>query len=177
MTITIEALSTERLGDVNRCDGVFRIDSRLKLSAEAGVIHYTVEQVPPYEKRYLVDAFEAADYIANPDRVIYLAYRDGQIAGQVRLCRYWNRYAYIEDLVVDASARREGIGQALMREAMAWAKTRGFPGIMLETQNNNVAACNLYERCGLTLAGFDICLYRGIDPENEEIALYWYLLF
>ena len=124
---------------------------------------------------YLAILFIAALVGVFP--VIYLAYRDGQIAGQVRLCRYWNRYAYIEDLVVDASARREGIGQALMREAMAWAKTRGFPGIMLETQNNNVAACNLYERCGLTLAGFDTCLYRGIDPENEEIALYWYLLF
>ena len=177
MTITIEELSSERLGDVNRCDGVFLVESRLRLSAEASVIHYTVEEVPPYEKSYPLDTFETADYIANPDKALYLAYQDGQVAGQVRLCRYWNRYAYIEDIVVDASARREGIGQALMRKAIDWTKARGCPGIMLETQDNNVAACRLYERCGFMLAGFDACLYRGIDPASEEIALYWYLLF
>ena len=177
MTLTIEKLTPERLQDINLCDGAFQVTGRLVLSAQDGNIDYSVEEVPPYEKRYPVDAFETADYIGNPDKALYLAYRDGQVAGQVRLCRYWNRYAYIEDIVVDASTRREGIGQALMAQAIAWAKTRGCPGIMLEAQDNNVAACRLYEHCGLMLAGFDACLYRGIDPASEEIALYWYLLF
>ena len=45
---------------------------------------------------------------------------------------------------------------------------------MVETQNNNVAACKLYERCGFRLSGFDQDLYRGQDPETTEIALFWY---
>jgi streptothricin acetyltransferase len=177
MTLSIKELTTERIRDLNCCDGVFQITSQLVLSAQQGIIHYSIREVPPYEKRYSQDAFVPADYIANPDRAIYLAYLDERVAGQLRLCRYWNRYAYIEDIVVDVSARREGVGQALMAQAIAWAKARGCPGIMLETQDNNVAACRLYERCGLKLAGFDTCLYRGLDPASEEIALYWYLLF
>lgn len=47
-----------------------------------------------------------------------------------------------------------------------------MPGIMLETQNNNVAACKFYEKCG-----FDFLVYKGLDMQNDEVALYWYLHF
>jgi streptothricin acetyltransferase len=47
---------------------------------------------------------------------------------------------------------------------------------MLETQNNNVGACKLYEACGFTLGGFDRYLYRGEMPDTREIALFWYLM-
>jgi streptothricin acetyltransferase len=62
-------------------------------------------------------------------------------------------------------------------QAVAWARGRGLTGIMLETQNINVAACRLYERCGFVLGGFDACLYRGVMLGTREIALFWYLLF
>ena len=48
---------------------------------------------------------------------------------------------------------------------------------MLETQNINVAACLFYARCGFVLGGYDRFLYRGLTPETDEIALYWYLIF
>jgi streptothricin acetyltransferase len=60
---------------------------------------------------------------------------------------------------------------------VAWARDRQLAGVMLETQNNNVAACRLYESCGFQLGGFDRCLYQGLHPGTHEIALYWYLLF
>jgi len=99
---------------------------------------------------------------------------DGQIAGQIRLCRYWNRYAYIEDIVVDQKFRRQGIGRELIQQAICWTNEKQLPGIMLETQNNNIAGCCLYASCGFELAGFDRRLYQGIDPDSDEIALYWY---
>lgn len=34
---------------------------------------------------------------------------------------------------------------------------------MLETQNNNVAACALYESCGFTLEVVDFYLYKGLS--------------
>jgi ribosomal protein S18 acetylase RimI-like enzyme len=64
-----------------------------------------------------------------------------------------------------------------VQQAIAWAQDRQLPGVMLETQNINVAACRLYERCGFTLGGFDRYLYQGLHPDTEEIALYWYLVF
>jgi streptothricin acetyltransferase len=78
---------------------------------------------------------------------------------------------------VGANFRRQGIGRRLIEQAIDWAKARGLPGLMLETQNNNVAGCHLYEACGFHLGGFDQDLYRAIDPNTTEIALYWYLTF
>lgn len=52
--------------------------------------------------------------------------------------------------------------------------TATLPGVMLETQDNNVGACRLYEACGFEIGGFDRKLYRGIADVGEEVAVYWY---
>lgn len=174
MQLTILALDETHLSDVNLCDGTFSIDSFLQIHTENGVIRTRLVAVPPHTKRYKEDPFDPRSYIASQDRILYLAYCDGQVAGQIRLCRYWNRYTYIEDIVVDTSFRRRGVGRALIEQAKCWTEEQHLPGIMLETQNNNVAACRLYESCGFVLGGFDAYLYRGIDPGTDEVALYWY---
>ena len=177
MEIAIRELDRHNLQDVNRTGSTFTIDSRLVLDAEDGVIRYTVTPTPPYQKRYAPDEIDYAAYVGCPDRAIFLAYVGGEPAGQIRLRRNWNQYAYVEDIVVDANFRKQGLGRALIERAIEWAKAKRLPGIMLETQNNNVAACRLYERCGFVLGGFDRYLYKGITPDTEEIALYWYLVF
>jgi len=84
---------------------------------------------------------------------------------------------YLEDITVKTAYRRQGIGRALVNRAIDWTRSRQLPGIMLETQNNNVAACRFYERCGFELGGFDRHLYGALHPDTREIALYWYLVF
>jgi streptothricin acetyltransferase len=175
--ITVKEMDRHCLADVNQCDGAFITNSRLVISAENDTIHYTTINIPPYQKQYPQDEVDYATYIDNPDRIIFLAYVEQQIAGQIRVSRHWNHYAYIEDLAVDTKFRRQGIGQMLLEQATLWAKARQLPGVMLETQNINVAACRLYERCGFALGGFDRYLYQGLNPGTEEIALYWYLIF
>ncbi len=64
-----------------------------------------------------------------------------------------------------------------MSRAIDWARTKGFPGVFLETQDINVNACLLYESCGFELRGFDMELYKALNPPLDEIALYWYLIF
>ncbi len=175
--ITIHELSAETLSAVHRCNGAFTIDSRLVLHAEDGVIRYTIEPVaPPRQKRYPPESDDYAAYLTSPDKTIFFAYCAGELAGQIILCKYWNGYAYIQDIAVDAAFRGRGVGQALMDRAVAWAKERALPGLMLETQDINVPACRFYARYGFILGGFDIYLYRGLDPATDEIALYWYLL-
>ncbi|MCY1188690.1 hypothetical protein D3C81_1499100 [compost metagenome] len=61
--------------------------------------------------------------------------------------------------------------------ACFWARKKQLPGVMLETQNNNLGACRLYQDYGFELGGIDRLRYRGIDPETAEVALFWYLMF
>lgn len=172
----IKELNKKNVKDVNQVDWKFTVDSKLNLHLENNKITYTVEKVPQYEKRYKTDNTDYTTYIDDPDKTIYLAYYGDQVVGQIILRKNWNNYAYIEDISVDVKFRNLGIGKALISHAKKWAKEKKLAGIMLETQNNNVAACTLYERCGFILGGVDICLYKGLK-DTDEIALYWYYLF
>ena len=177
MTITICQIDENNLFQMNTVDGSFTVDARLVLSARDGQISYTTEPVQPYLKRYSAEQFDWHTFIGNPDKAIYLAYVDGQLAGQIILWKNWNGFGYIEDIAVDVHFRRQGIGLRLIEQAITWAKERGLPGLMLETQNINVPGCSLYAACGFHLGGFDQDLYQAINPDTDEIALYWYLVF
>ena len=174
MQITIREIEKDTIQHVNQYDSSFSVDSKLVLSAENSKISYTVVELPPYVKQYQPDEVDYSEYVFNPDKTIFLAYVDNEPAGQIRIMKYWNRYTYTDDFGVDAKHRRQGVGRALIQRAMEWAKTKRFPGMMLETQDNNVAACRLYEKCGFVLGGFDQYAYRNLIS-NPEIALYWHL--
>ncbi|MEJ8545820.1 GNAT family N-acetyltransferase [Brevibacillus borstelensis] len=181
MNIQITELRDAR-GDyqIDQIDGSFIVDSELVLSAADGRIGYTVREVPAYQKSYLDEEEEEidyAEYIDNPDQIMYVALADDNVAGLIILKKNWNRYAYIEDIKVDKRFRRFGIGRKLIKQAELWARAKGMPGIMLETQNNNVRACKFYENCGFVIGGFDTFVYRGLQKCRNETALYWYFLF
>ena len=177
MGITIEELNPGNIKDLYACNGEFVIDSRLALSVEDDQIRYRIVKIPETRKRYPHEALDVNACLDDPDKSVFFASVDEEIAGQIILRVNWNKYAYIEDIVVDAKFRRRGIGRRLISQARQWARARGLAGLMLETQNNNVAACKLYEKCGFRLGGFDRYLYKGLDSATDEIALYWYLIF
>ncbi len=52
--------------------------------------------------------------------------------------------------------------------------TATLMGVMLETQDNNVGACRLYQACGFEIGGFDRKLYGGIAAVRGEVAIFWY---
>ncbi len=174
---TLCEMDANCIQDVAKVDASFLVDSRLRLHAEDGQVGFSVIGVAPFRKRYPQDSIDYAAYLNSPGRVIYLAYADGQVAGLIRLRTNWNRYAYVEDIAVDVRFRRRGIGRMLLSRAIEWARGRGLPGVMLETQDNNVAACKLYQSVGFQLGGFDRLLYRGLQADTQEVALYWYLVF
>lgn len=177
MKLIVEQLNENNVEDVGKVDGHFLIDSRLLLHAEDNQIHYTVVNRPAKQNRYVDEERDYLTFINNPEKAIFLAYLGGIIAGRIILYEYWNNYAYVEDIVVDFEFRRHGIGRALMDRAKQWARHKGLPGIMLETQDNNVQACHFYESCGFRIRGFDNLLYRGLDPNTDEVAVYYYFLF
>jgi GNAT superfamily N-acetyltransferase len=58
--------------------------------------------------------------------------------------------AWLEDLFVRESARRSGVGDALVTLAIDCASTRGCKRIELDTNEDNTAALALYERHGFS---------------------------
>ncbi len=147
--------------------------------AEIGkrVDQWPLVPVAPYRKCYGIDPEEFASYRAAVDSEIFMAYLDGRAVGHVVVSTNWNGFAHVDELAVDASARRHGVARALLDVVRFWSHKKNLPGIMLETQNNNLGACRLYERCGYVLGGIDHLRYRGIDAQTPEVAVFWYLLF
>ena len=58
---------------------------------------------------------------------------------------------FLQRLAVDPSARRRGIGSALVLDGLRWMKRRGAARAMVNTQERNTEALQLYERLGFRL--------------------------
>lgn len=78
----------------------------------------------------------------------YVATVDGQRVGLV-LVRVQEQ-AY-EVVAISTTARRRGIGRALMERCFAQARAMGCRRVWLVTTNNNIAAILFYQRLGMDL--------------------------
>jgi ribosomal protein S18 acetylase RimI-like enzyme len=76
---------------------------------------------------------------------------DGSVVGSLTLVLFripTGVRAWIEDVVVDESARGRGAGEALTREAMRMATEAGARTVDLTSRPTREAANRLYERIG-----------------------------
>lgn len=69
--------------------------------------------------------------------------------------------AVVQSLVVDSDHRGKGIGEALMREAEAWAEGRGLASTALYTRIDRSASRAFYERLGYQLKTTSYLMGRG----------------
>ena len=120
----------------------------------------------------LADAPDELAFCARFERVaaatghrIIVAEVDGEVAGVLHVferpalekpCE-----AVIQALVVDEGRRSAGIGEALMREAEAWASQRTLPSTALYTRTDRHRARAFYERIGYRLNGTSHLMGRG----------------
>ena len=87
------------------------------------------------------------------ESTVLLAKRAGSTVGfvqlypmfsSVRTAKTW----ILNDLYVDAGARRQGVARALLDAAVTFAREDGAAGIALETSRDNAAARALYLAAG-----------------------------
>lgn len=75
--------------------------------------------------------------VRSPSAAMFAAWRDGAAVGALTLVWYdvpSGRKGWIEDVVVDASARGAGVGEALVRAALERAAREGVERVMLTSR-------------------------------------------
>ena len=106
-------------------------------------------------------AEDLAAIVSNPESVLFVARSDLAIVGSLTLALYripTGVKAWIEDVVVDESARGMGAGEALNRAAIDEAGRRGAKNVSLTSGPSREAANRLYQRLGFE--PYDTNLYR-----------------
>jgi ribosomal protein S18 acetylase RimI-like enzyme len=94
---------------------------------------------------------ELAEIIKSDSTSMLVARVDNQIVGLLTLAVFripTAVRAWIEDVVVDSSARGHGAGEALNMAAIAEAKRRGAKTVDLTSRPSREAANRLYQRIG-----------------------------
>ena len=122
MTYTITRFTASERSLLPRPDQPFPVIGRLVPLYDGQVWTFTEELLPsPREKVYPPDLYDPAEYLDSPDRAIFLAMLGGCCIGSIRICRRWNRSAFVEDLSVDP--RCDGPGKTVFTEFLSKLRT------------------------------------------------------
>lgn len=81
---------------------------------------------------------------------VLVVHESKHIAGMVTLGKK-NGRGDIGLLAVDKNHRGKNFGEALVREAQSWFIDNGYDTGQVVTQGRNIAACNLYKKCGYVM--------------------------
>ena len=97
---------------------------------------------------------ELEEMLGSPSTTLFVARtEEGAISGTLTLCTFripTGVRAWIEDVVVDGSARGQGMGKALTLAAVAEAGRRGTRTVDLTSRPSRAAANRPYQRLGFT---------------------------
>jgi ribosomal protein S18 acetylase RimI-like enzyme len=112
---------------------------------------------------------ELGEVVASPATDLFIALSDeGTIVGISTLATFripTGLRAWIEDVVVDESARKTGVGEALNQAMLDRARERGCITVDLTSRPSREAANNLYRKIGFTPRDTNVYRYdlRNVD--------------
>lgn len=134
------------------------IPGMIDLLQQVGEVHH---QIRPDLFRSGAQKYNVADLealLADPNRPIFIADLDGQVAGyafcilqETRdnpvLCD--RKVLYIDDICVDEQKRGHGIATALYSRVVEFARELGCHSVTLNVWCGNDSAMKFYEKCGM----------------------------
>ncbi|MCT3034684.1 GNAT family N-acetyltransferase [Pediococcus parvulus] len=173
--LKIVALNKENMANWDASNTQFELTGRVVPSLKDG--RWTIKEIPFETAKATKFPAEKPDasYLADPQKQLYFAYLDGKNVGQIRMFRNWNKFCYIENIAIQAGHRHAGIGQQLFDAAEKWARDNKHVGLQLEAQDDNLNACQFYQKQGMKLGGVDTLFYTA-NP-NISVVLQWYKIF
>ncbi|AYA74363.1 GNAT family N-acetyltransferase [Bacillus sp. Y1] len=174
--IIISPLKDELIEDINKTNDYFKVFGKVVPSFQSGKWSFEENLFDETKEiRFPDDKLDWSRYINREDKALFLAYKNNNCIGQIRIIKDWNHFCYIGNIAVKEEFRGYGIGKLLLTKAEEWAKQRKLIGMSLEAQDDNLGACRLYVKQGFILGGVDT-LKQSYNP-NIETTLYWYKLF
>jgi ribosomal protein S18 acetylase RimI-like enzyme len=115
------------------------------------------------------DERELIEIVASPASILLVARNgEGAIVGSLTLVVFripTGVRAWIEDVVVDETARKRGVGEALNREALRRATAAGARTVDLTSRPSREAANRLYRRLGFVERETNV--YRWSGPRTS----------
>ncbi|HUF01355.1 MAG TPA: GNAT family N-acetyltransferase [Gaiellaceae bacterium] len=93
----------------------------------------------------------------HPDAAVFVAEDDGRVVARLSLSRDphpASRHVADLGLMVAAGHRRQGVGTALLDEAVRWARSAGIAKLELHVFPWNEPAISLYESFGFEREGY-----------------------
>jgi GNAT superfamily N-acetyltransferase len=113
----------------------------------------------------------AAGGAAGDDRVTFVAELDGRWVGLATgfAADSGRSEPMLIGMFVDGTARRRGVGVALVESVIGWARARQASRLILWATAGNEAAIALYERCGFRPTGASRSLAH--DPTLVEVEM------
>ena len=130
----------------------------LNLLQQVGEVHHQIrpDLFRSGAQKYDEAALEAL--LKNPDRPIFIAQNEGQVAGYA-FCILQitkddpvlrdRKVLYIDDLCVDEAQRGRGIAGALYQQVCQYARSIGCDAVTLNVWSGNDTAMAFYQKCGL----------------------------
>ena len=106
---------------------------------------------------------ELKEIVESESTVLFAATKDGAIVGLLTLATFripTGMRAWIEDVVVDESARGHGVGEALNHAAINEARRRGAKTVDLTSRPSREAANRLYQRIGFVARDTNVYRYE-----------------
>ncbi|GAB4559858.1 MAG: hypothetical protein Kow0047_06010 [Anaerolineae bacterium] len=100
---------------------------------------------------------------------VYVAGESRHVWGYVEaLALPDQRVVWIQNLIVDRTYRRRGVGTALLQAAARWAQLRDLHRLMVPVQTKNYPAIRFCQKLGL-----EFCGYNDRYFANRDIALFF----
>ena len=172
--IEIRMIDESRAGDINVKNEPFTVFGRMIPSYINERWNYTTEIFPKDKCFEMCFPDENYDYAAMKDEYVFVgAYESGKCVGLAILKRGWFKYMYLEDLKVNSLYRGRGIGKALTDKSFEIAKDAGLLGLYTVGQDNNLAACEFYIKCGFQIGGFDNRVYDGTSQQGKADIIFY----
>lgn len=110
----------------------------------------------------------------HPDAAVFVAESESGIVGRLSVSRDphpSSRHVADLGLMVAASARRRGVGRALLAAAVEWARAAGVRKLELHVFPHNAPAIALYESFGFVQEGYRREHYRRGNEYVDAILM------